>query len=227
MTAALWMFLLSLGAESRPPAEPIGVLRYATGLVHLRSDHAQLIYPSAELTTKEGWAELLLGAHVRLRTSGFSQVRLNASDRTEVIQGRVWCVFGAAQAPFFIQLGNQQVLVSPQSELVIEASEGGLVSVLRGSVQVAKVKALKGEVLFVAQHKVRSSGLEVFELVRREASIALKNPSGWRQFVLRQVEKTQEPEVTEWAKGHAARLSPFEDPVEATVEEARRTSPFD
>lgn len=227
MSLAAALLLSAASASVPTSSSAVGILRLARGPVlsngaSVGSGH--LIRADEELRVGSGWAELLIGHHLRARISAGARVRVATRTQLELQGGRAWLELGAQAAPLTIRLQHQALELAPGSVAVIDGS-AKLVAVAAGRVRVDGLVVEAGWSWSQASPDRREPGDGgLLVLVRREARHAAGDLAGWRALVLAAAavaEAEEAPPSTELG----ARIGEPSS-LDLLLEEALRPAPF-
>lgn len=240
MTDVLLLLTLTLCSDgpariaTSSSAAPVGVVRVARGDVKTtsRAGAPALLRSGDRVSVGSGWAELLIGDHLRVRLSAKTELRDLDAGQLTLEEGRAWLELGgAAPSSILVRVGGTETRLEPGSSSVFERAENDIVSVSKGQVVLPGGASVgPGYAAVVAQGgRPLVGGSEVKALVRREARSGLGDLAGWRALVLaRALEATAAKERPLGVENqvYTGTLRTASGSQGALLEEAQRPSPF-
>ena len=209
MTSLLLFAFLGIHTSQVSPSEgsavsAIAVVRMARGEVRVVSKfHPEdtllparvgiLMAVGDRVTTNNGWGEVLVGAHLRMRLSAQTDIVLHDERNIEIVRGRLWIEIGTKSPRIGVRVGLAEVGVQPKTSVVFESTPAASVTVFRGQVDLPTgVKMSAGYTSPVDGHiPPRIGGRELQALVRRETRAGLGDLAGWKAFLLTAVAATE------------------------------------
>ncbi|MBX2811033.1 MAG: hypothetical protein KTR25_04465 [Myxococcales bacterium] len=221
-------------------AEPVGVIRVSRGEVSWFEASQASVPPSSGALLCEtngvavgvGWAELLVGKHGRIRLSSQTELQVSGIDRIRLLRGRVWLETGLRAPVYSVLMKDYSMMIHPGSSVVIEHAHGGIITVVRGEVQLSsehpRIKA--GQTGLVdGSEPVKRGGYELYALVRRETRAGLGDIAGWKAFLLNGINDLDigtRPHLTNESLVEAHSIPPAGEGADRMVEEALRPPPI-
>lgn len=185
-----WLFL----AVAAVGPSPSGVVRVARGSVQdcearvgVSAGH---LLPGGSACLEvgpRGWAELLVGMHLRVRVSAQTRLRIEEGG-LRVERGRVWLQYGAASESVPVRLRDREFRIRAQSSAVFEAARE-VVSVFAGEVEVGSGRMGRNQSF--AGGQIVAGGSRIRALVRNETRAGLGDLEGWRAYLLAAVAEVE------------------------------------
>lgn len=176
--------VLGLWLCSQAP-EAIGAVRIARGEVRSceGAELETLLRQGDCVEVRDGWSELMIGAHVRIRLSAATRVRFEPG-RIAVERGRAWIEVGG-EAAVDLVVGQVRARIAPRSAAIADVA-GGTLAVRSGRADIDGEGAEEGYIAVFRDGRtsIQLGGAETAALVRKEARSGLGDLAGWRAFLL-------------------------------------------